>query len=136
MKYVKRKVPDVGSMAAKEIKQILEEQEPPMGIWDFARLIGVVGETVRAVTNDERIPSSGFIGAVAYALKLDEARVQKLLDLREKDLLRRKIEKVTSGSGKEGGESMGTILEVLTADQIAAVKKVALEFALANRGAK
>jgi hypothetical protein len=101
-------------MAAKEIKQILEEQEPPMGIWDFARLIG----------------------AVAYALKLDEARVQKLLDLREKDLLRRKIEKVTSGSGKEGGESMGTILEVLTADQIAAVKKVALEFALANRGAK
>ena len=134
MKYTSRKRPAIGSSAAAEVRTLLKAQSPPLANNAAATMIGVNYETMRAVTNDFRVPSPGIIYGLARALKMDEKWIQRMLELRAKDMLQKKIEKVTArDSGREGIESMVAILEVLNAEQIKVVRKVAQALAISNR---
>jgi hypothetical protein len=99
-------------------------------------MIGVNYETMRAVTSDQRIPSVGIIYGLARALPLPDSWVQETLDLRQKDLLQKKIVKATMGSNVEGAEAVATLIGVLNKTQLQEVKNLAMKLALSNRGKK
>lgn len=134
MRYTQGASPAIRSLAAAEVKRLLCSQNPPLGNNAAATSIGISYETLRAVVNDHRIPSIGVIYGLARVLKLNEGDVQNLLDLREKDLLKKDIDKLSDSSGKKGIQSVASILEVLNEEQIESIRKVALELAKANRG--
>jgi hypothetical protein len=101
-----------------------------------ANLIGCSPETINAIVYRGRVPGAGMINAVARVLNMDDEYVRHLLDLRQKDNRQKKINKLTNSSNKEGIPQMSTLLEVLNEEQIEAVRKVALKFAVSNIGGK
>jgi hypothetical protein len=133
MKYTKRKTPEVGSSAAAAVKKLLDSQEPPLGNREAAEMIGLNYETMRAVVNDHRIPSTGVIYGLAKVCNADDKWVEKTLELRQQDLLQKKVTKAMQSPQTDGLESLVTILGALNKKQIADLKKRATELALANR---
>jgi hypothetical protein len=137
MKYTKRKTKPVGSLAAAQVVAALESQNPPLGNKAAADLIGFNYETVRAVTNDNRIPSVGMIHSGAHICKMGDEWIAMMLGLRQEDLAQKKINKVISlGSKVTDIESLVMILGILPERQVEELKETALKLARAHRGIK
>jgi len=132
LKYTKRETEDSDSLVAIEIRNLLARQNPPIGNAAVATSMGVSAETINAIVYRKRIPGVGIINGLARVLRLDEDYVKELLDLRERDLLQRKIDKTTGGPGSAGLAQLSALLEVLNEEQIESLRKVALELAKAN----
>jgi hypothetical protein len=117
LKYKKPKTPTVDSKAAAEIKRILDRQDPPIGYKDASDLVGVSGETMRAVVNDNRPPSAGVINGLARALNLSKGEVTHLFNLLKDDRTTIKIKKAADAVGQDNGQRFADIFTSLTDEQ-------------------
>ena len=132
MKYTRRKMEAQDSGAAIEIRALLTRQEPKIGNTAIAGLMGVSVETINSIVHRGRIPGVGIINGLARVLKLDDAYVKKLMDLRDKDILKRKIGGQINLCAKGEVESIIAILGVLNEEQVSEIKRIATTFAIAN----
>jgi hypothetical protein len=131
LKYTVRKMSGRESQAASEIRSLLACQELKLGHAAIAHLMGVTVETINSIVYRGRIPGVGMINGLARILKLKDAQIKKLMDLRQTDLLNRKVADLTL-SGNNEVESIVAILGVLSEQQMSEVRKLATTFALAN----